>query len=81
MFSLRHCTCHECCLNGSNSLQETDSEPIFLCPECLVKIRWNLGLDLYQRCLKMAEFFDRHGLTENAEFARRQAAKFPGHED
>jgi archaemetzincin len=81
MFSLRHCICHECCLNGSNSLQETDFEPIFLCPECLVKIRWNLGLDLYQRYLKMAVFFDRHGLTDNAAFARRQAAKFPGHED
>jgi len=38
MFGMTHCVQNECCMNGSNSLSESDSQPLWLCWECQAKI-------------------------------------------
>lgn len=36
-------------MNGSNSLPESDSKPLHLCPVCLRKLCWNLRVDPVRR--------------------------------
>ena len=37
-FGLLHCVYYECCMRGTNSIEESDSTPIFLCPIDLRKL-------------------------------------------
>lgn len=41
MFGIQHCVQNECCMNGSNSLAESDQQVPWLCWECLAKVCWN----------------------------------------
>ncbi|HEY6160773.1 MAG TPA: archaemetzincin [Bacteroidia bacterium] len=45
MFSIDHCVKYLCNMNGSLSLEESDSQPLWFCPECMCKICWNLGVN------------------------------------
>ncbi len=38
IFGISHCTKYECCMNGSNSLKESDHLLSWLCWECLAKV-------------------------------------------
>jgi archaemetzincin len=38
MMGLMHCVDYACVLNGSNSLPESDSRPVMMCPDCLDKL-------------------------------------------
>jgi len=40
MFGMHHCTAYRCNMAGSNSLEESDRSPSWLCPECLAKVSW-----------------------------------------
>ena len=46
MFGLRHCIYYECCMNGSNHMQESETRPINMCPICLRKIASATGFDV-----------------------------------
>jgi len=76
MFSIPHCTKHECIMNGALSLGEVDSHPFDACPECMAKICWatcSAPRDRYQR---LASFFSRQpGFgAARASLARRRDA-------
>jgi archaemetzincin len=60
IFGLPHCVKWRCILNGSNSIFESDQRPMFLCPDCLEKLAWNLGFDPPARYAGLAAFYDRH---------------------
>jgi len=60
IFGLRHCAKWHCVMNGSNSIFESDLRPMFLCPECLEKLRWNLGFDPARRYADLAAFYGKH---------------------
>ena len=68
MFSILHCTAYECCMCGANHLRESDSKPLALCPECVVKVCWAGKADPVERYQKLAEFCRKHGLTDEARF-------------
>jgi archaemetzincin len=72
MLSLAHCTRHECVMNGSNSLAELDSEPEWLCPVCLHKLQWNLGLDIRAHYTQLRDHFQRAGLMPSVAWANRR---------
>jgi len=78
MFGLRHCQRFQCVMNGSNSLAESDRRPLHLCPDCLRKLRWNLGLDVVARYEALAEFYRRHGLGAEAEWVARRLRQCRG---
>lgn len=63
MFSVGHCVRYECCMNGSNSLEEMDRQPAFLCPVCLKKLAWNLQLDVRARYRTLREIYAGEGLA------------------
>lgn len=74
MFSLPHCTKYPCVQAGTNSLEETDQSPLWLCAECLPKIAWAMQLDPRVHLQKTATFAAKHGLEAEAAFLQRQLA-------
>ncbi len=66
MFGLWHCTAYTCCMNGSNSLPESDRAPLAFCPECDAKVVWRFGLDPLQRHRRLAAAASIRGLTSDA---------------
>lgn len=75
MFGLQHCIYYECGMNGSNSLAESDRRPIHLCPVCLRKLQWNLGFDVLRRYKRLATFYGKHGLKEEAAWVLNRSVK------
>jgi archaemetzincin len=73
-FGLEHCVEFRCTMNGSNSLEETDAQPLCLCPTCLRKLAWNRGFDVDARYRRLAEFLDAHGFPAEAAWHRARAA-------
>jgi archaemetzincin len=70
MFGLAHCIHYRCLINGSNHLQEADSRPLEPCPVCLRKLQASIGFDAAERCRRLAEFFEKAGLVEEAAWAK-----------
>lgn len=78
MFGIEHCTMHECGMNGSNSLEESDRAPLAFCCECDLKLWWACKLDPQPRYEKLAAFAERRGLAQEAsEWRRRTKALQP----
>ena len=71
IFTIQHCIAFECNMNGANSLPESDRAPLLFCPVCLRKLCWNLGLDPVEHLRKLHQFYDAHGLVNDAAAALR----------
>ena len=78
MFSIEHCTAHECVMGGSNSLDETDRQPVWLGPQCMAKVVWAAKLDARERYHKLASFMTHHGFAEQARFFQASIASLAG---
>lgn len=74
-FGLEHCVVHACTMNGSNSLAETDGQPLHLCPECLRKLAWNREFDVRARYERLAAVLDALGLADEAAWNRDRARR------
>lgn len=74
IFGFRHCVDYECIMNGSNSLDETDRKPVYLCPLDLLKVSQGLGIDEVYRFERLAEFWTKLGYTQEAEWYTTCAA-------
>ena len=74
MFGLMHCATYACAMNGTNSLKESDSRPVHLCPPCLRKLTWHLDTSLSVRYTVLAKSYDKLGWKSDAAFARRRAS-------
>ena len=69
MFGLWHCIYFSCVCNGSNNLEESDSQPLHLCPVCLRKLQYAIGFDVAVRYEKLREFCDGAGMASEAKWA------------
>lgn len=67
-----HCVYYGCLMQGSNHLQELDEKPLYLCPICLAKLKWNLDCDLDERYAKLLQFFEEHGLDGDAAWLKER---------
>jgi archaemetzincin len=74
MFGMGHCIAHPCLMNGSNSLEESDSRPLALCPQCAAKACWAGDVRPIDRYRKLAGFCASAGLEKQGRFYRRAAA-------
>lgn len=72
MYGLPHCIVYKCNMNGSNSLAETDSHPLYLCPDCLKKLNHTVPFNRKQRYLRLKEIFEREGFATEAEWLNRR---------
>ena len=88
-FGVRHCVYASCIMNGSNHLEESGSRPFACCPVDVRKIQLTLDqakvhgrdtppIDLVARERGLIEFFDEHGLTDDARFARNVLSSLTG---
>ena len=68
IFSMLHCTKYQCNMNGSNHMVESDSKPLWLCPECLAKTLYATQQGPKERFRKLIEFTRKHKLEEEAKF-------------
>jgi archaemetzincin len=73
MLSFEHCTAYECCMCGSNSLEEGDRHPLWLCPECLAKLCYATGADPVARYRALESYCRRNGLKTEAAFYLKSA--------
>jgi archaemetzincin len=74
ILTMQHCIVHECCLNGSNNLEEADRKPLHLCPTCLKKICWNLQVKPVAYLKQLEKFGREHGFADEANWYRDAAA-------
>lgn len=74
MFSLLHCTAHECVMNGCNHLPELDRHPLYFCPECLAKICWAVRREPAELCKHASTFLKAAGLPGDAAYYGRVLA-------
>lgn len=71
MFSMLHCKDYKCMMNGSMHLEEADSKPLHLCPECLTKLIWCTNQDVIERYDNLKVFFDKHDFKEESNFCSK----------
>lgn len=81
MFSLPHCVRSECVMNGSNSLAESDRQPLHFCAECERKIWWACRVEPGPRLRALQSFAAKHGLTDAAEHWRQAGEILAGSPD
>merc|ERR1719199_188512 len=66
LFGIKHCIWGSCLMNGSNSLQESETRPFALCPCDVLKLHDSHncigGLDLAQRETNLLQFYEKHGM-------------------
>lgn len=75
ILSIQHCIEYECVMNGSNSLSETDEQPIHLCPTDLRKVVWNVGCDARKRYDDLESYYRKHGFADEAAFVAKLKVK------
>jgi archaemetzincin len=75
VFGLRHCIFYECCMNGSDSIEESDGQPLHYCPLCHDKLRHALAFEPRERFEHLAAFYDSVGFTDEAQAVRRRLAQ------
>ena len=68
MFSFAHCRAYACAMAGSNTMAETDRQPLWLCPECLAKTWDATKVDPVTRFEALARQSRALGLDEEAAF-------------
>ncbi|MFT3840025.1 MAG: archaemetzincin [Myxococcaceae bacterium] len=73
MFGVHHCVAYECVMNGSNSQQESDSEPMEPCPADTAKLARYFGFDPKVRAAAVRDLYRDAGFTEDADFAAKEA--------
>jgi archaemetzincin len=71
MFGIDHCTAYECCMNGANHAEESDSQPVEYCPECLPKLCWTCRIDPIERVNALIAFTEAAGLHPEAAAWRK----------
>ncbi len=75
MFSMKHCINAQCNMQGSNHLQESDTQPMHLCSECHAKTVLAtsvMPVDRMQRLLKLCE---KHGLEDEVMYYKAAIEK------
>jgi archaemetzincin len=75
MFGIKHCVYYACLMNGSNSMPETDAQPLHLCPVCLRKLQWSVGFDAIKRYRLLHTLCVEGGFEEEARWLAREIVR------
>ena len=71
MFSIQHCTNARCNMQGSNSLAESDTQPLHLCSQCQAKILFATKNSPKTRFAELKNLCEKHGFAAEAEHYRK----------
>src|SRR5262249_3909097 len=72
LFGLQHCTFYRCLMNGSNSLEESDTQPLHLCPVDLRKLQHSIGFEPVAQYRKLLSFSEAQGFADEAAWLKRR---------
>jgi archaemetzincin len=72
MFGVNHCVYFHCLLNGSNSMRETDEQPMHLCPMCLRKLQSSAQFDVVKRYETLLEFSNQAKWTDESAWLKNR---------
>ena len=64
MFSMQHCTHAQCNMQGSNHLQEADTQPLHLCSQCHAKTVFATNSNPSNRLKKLLKLCEKHGFED-----------------
>lgn len=70
MFSFAHCRAYACVMAGSNTMAETDRQPLWLCPECVSKAWDATGADPVERFRRLEAHCHDLGFPDESAFYR-----------
>lgn len=65
-------------MNGSNHLQETDSQPLHLCPVDLRKLHDSVGFDPVERYRRLLALSEEAGFLDEEIWLRMQIGRLTG---
>ena len=74
MFGMAHCTAYRCVMNGCNSIEENDKQPIHLCPVCLKKLQYATSFNIENRYRALAAFYRAAGFKSDARWVENRLA-------
>ncbi|RUS81609.1 hypothetical protein EGW08_010622 [Elysia chlorotica] len=72
LLGLPHCIYYSCCMNGSGHLQEDFDQPMMLFPVDLHKLQTLTGFDVKTRYKTLLEFFQKHNLSNEANWVQKR---------
>jgi archaemetzincin len=72
ILGIAHCVTHRCVMQGSNTLEESDGQPLHLCPEDLRKLTWRTGVDRLERYGRLQHFYLKMGWVADASWTAAQ---------
>ena len=65
-FTIKHCAKYNCLMNGCGDIEENDSKPLLLCPDCLAKLSLATGRDPEWHIRSMLELCKAKGFFQDA---------------
>lgn len=68
MFGVQHCISYQCLMNGSNSVEEADRQPLHLCPVDLRKLHSSVGFDVIKRYEALKLFYAGANITDEVKW-------------
>ena len=68
MFSMKHCIHAQCNMQGSNSLPESDTQPLHLCSQCHAKTVYATKANPIKRMKKLLKLCEKHGFDKEVEY-------------
>lgn len=74
MFSMAHCVKYRCNMNGSNSLEESNRKPLWLCPECVCKLCYGMGISEEKHLRSMKAFWEKQQQANMVEVYEKMIA-------
>jgi len=77
LFMVDHCIEFQCVMNGSNSDQESDRSPIFLCPIDLHKLKSVSKCNLKERYEALLNFYNEINFTDESNWIKRRLTDEP----
>jgi len=81
IFGIHHCIYHQCLMNGSNHLQESDAKPIYYCPIDLRKLHISLKFDVLERQRELVVLFNEFGWTEEEVWGKRRISNLENYSE
>ncbi|KAL8580285.1 hypothetical protein ACOMHN_061526 [Nucella lapillus] len=68
LLGVDHCVFYDCCVNGSEHLEEDFRQPMHLCPVDLRKLHTLVGFDVCEQYSSLRHFYVKHGLMDEARW-------------
>ena len=75
MFSMKHCINAQCNMQGSNSLPESDKQPMHLCSQCHAKTVYATKANPIKRLQNLLKLCEKHGFEKEVEYYKAAIEK------